>query len=37
MPDTFLIDRSGRVAAVYRGLVDREDIERNMKSMLASR
>jgi cytochrome c biogenesis protein CcmG/thiol:disulfide interchange protein DsbE len=37
MPDTFLIDRTGSIAAVYRGLVDREDIERNLKAMLESR
>jgi len=36
MPDTFLIDRQGRVAAAYRaGLVDRDDVERNIKALLA--
>jgi cytochrome c biogenesis protein CcmG/thiol:disulfide interchange protein DsbE len=35
MPDTFLIDRDGRIAAVYRGLVDRDDIEANIKTMLS--
>jgi hypothetical protein len=36
MPDTFLIDRHGRVAAAYRaGIVDRNDIEANIKSLLA--
>jgi len=34
MPDTFLIDADGRIAAVYRGMVDREDIERNVRSLL---
>jgi peroxiredoxin len=34
MPDTFLIDRKGNVAAVYRGLVDRNDIETNIKTLL---
>jgi peroxiredoxin len=36
MPDTFLIDRHGRVAATYRaGIVDRNDIEANIKALLA--
>lgn len=36
MPDTFLIDRHGRIAAVYRaGLVDRANIEANIKELLA--
>jgi len=34
MPDTFLIDADGRIAAVYRGMVDREDTERNVQSLL---
>ncbi|MGA7410072.1 MAG: TlpA disulfide reductase family protein [Bryobacteraceae bacterium] len=38
MPDTFLIDRHGRVAAAYRaGIVDRNDVEANIKSLLAER
>lgn len=36
LPDTFLIDRHGRVAAAYRAsLVDRADIEANIKALLA--
>ncbi len=36
LPDTFLIDRKGRVAAVYReGLVDRGDVAANIASMMA--
>lgn len=36
MPDTFLIDRDGRIAAAYRGaLVDRQDIEANIKTLLS--
>ena len=36
LPDTFLIDRQGKVAAVYKeGLVDRNDVEANIKAMLA--
>jgi cytochrome c biogenesis protein CcmG/thiol:disulfide interchange protein DsbE len=36
LPDTFLIDREGRIAAVYKeGMVDRDNIEANIKAMLA--
>jgi len=36
MPDTFLIDQKGRVAAAYKGgLVDRADVETNIKALLA--
>jgi peroxiredoxin len=35
MPDTFLIDRQGRIAAAYRaGVVDRNDVEANIKALL---
>jgi len=38
LPDTFLIDRQSRVAAAYRaGLVDRGDIEANIKALLSER
>ena len=37
MPDTYLIDRQGRIAAVYVGLVDRHDVEANIKTMLSQR
>jgi cytochrome c biogenesis protein CcmG/thiol:disulfide interchange protein DsbE len=37
MPATFLIDRQGRIAARYVGLVDRADIEANINSLLANR
>ena len=38
LPDTFLIDRQGRVAAVYKeGLVDRDNVEANIKSLLGTR
>jgi peroxiredoxin len=37
MPDTFLIDSHGRVAAAYlAGLVDREDMEANIKALLTA-
>ena len=37
LPDTFLIDRQGRVAAVYMaGLVDKEDVEANIKALLST-
>ena len=35
MPDTFLIDRDGRIAATYFGLVDQSDIEANIQTMLS--
>jgi peroxiredoxin len=35
MPDTFLIDRKGRLAAAYRAvLVDKDDVEANIKALL---
>jgi peroxiredoxin len=37
MPAAFLIDRDGRVAARYVGLVDRTNLEDNIKSVLAER
>lgn len=35
MPDTFLIDRNGRIAAKYTGLVDKDNLEANIRKMLA--
>jgi peroxiredoxin len=36
LPDTFLIDKQGRVAAVYRAaLVDKDDVEANIKALLS--
>lgn len=37
MPDTFLIDREGRIAAVYNGMVDRQNIDENLRAMLTER
>jgi peroxiredoxin len=37
MPDTLIIDRKGRVAAAYVGIVDRDDLEANMKAVIAER
>jgi len=38
LPDTFLIDRQGRVAAAYMaGLVDKGDVEVNIKALLSRR
>jgi peroxiredoxin len=35
LPDTFLIDRSGRIAAAYTaGIVDKNDVERNIQVIL---
>jgi peroxiredoxin len=35
MPDTFLIDRQGRLAAAYTGLVDKDDVEANLRTLLS--
>lgn len=35
MPDTFLIDRQGRIAAAYAGLVDKDNVEANLRTMLS--
>jgi len=38
LPDTFLIDRQGRIAAAYKeALVDRGNLESNIKVLLAER
>ena len=38
MPDTFLIDQEGKVAAAYLGgLVDRDNVEANIKALLSKR
>ena len=34
MPDTFLIDREGRIAASYAGVVDKADVEKNIQTLL---
>ena len=34
-PATYLIDRSGKIAATYVGVVSRDDIEANIKKLLA--
>jgi cytochrome c biogenesis protein CcmG/thiol:disulfide interchange protein DsbE len=37
MPDTFLIDQQGRIAAAYRGgIVNMNDMESNIKALLAA-
>ena len=37
MPDAVLIDRKGRIAAAYTGLVDRDNLDANLRAMLAQR
>lgn len=37
MPDTFLIDRNGRIAATYNGVVDKDDLDRNIQASLKER
>jgi cytochrome c biogenesis protein CcmG/thiol:disulfide interchange protein DsbE len=35
MPDTYLIDRDGKIAAVYSGMVNKDDVEANIRKVLA--
>jgi peroxiredoxin len=35
MPNTFLIDRHGRIAANYVGLVDKDNVETNIQAILS--
>lgn len=35
MPDTFIIDRRGRIAAKYTGLVDKEDVDAKIRALLS--
>jgi peroxiredoxin len=35
MPDTFIIDRDGRIAATYMGVVDKNNFEKNVQELLA--
>jgi hypothetical protein len=38
LPDTFLIDARGRIAAAYvGGLVNQDNVENNVKSLLAAK
>lgn len=37
LPATFLIDSKGRIAARYTGLVDQQNLEANVRSLLAGR
>jgi peroxiredoxin len=38
LPDTFLIDRGGKIAAAYTtGLVDKDDVEANIQALIGGR
>ena len=37
LPDTFLIDKSGRIAAVYVGVVNKDNVEANIRRLLSER
>ena len=37
MPDTFLIDREGRIAATNVGMVDRSGLEKNIQTLLSQK
>jgi cytochrome c-type biogenesis protein len=36
-PATYLIDKSGKIAAVYVGVVSRDNVEANIKRLLSER
>jgi peroxiredoxin len=35
LPASFLIDKQGRIAATYRGVIDKSDVDSNIKKLLA--
>jgi len=35
LPATYLIDRQGRIAATYLGLIDQENLKENINALLA--
>jgi len=35
LPATYLIDKQGRIAATYSGLIDKSDVDSNIKKLLA--
>jgi peroxiredoxin len=35
LPATYLIDKQGRIAAVYHGVLDKSDVDSNIKKLLA--
>ena len=37
LPATYLLDRAGRIAATYIGVVDAGNLEANLKTLLAER
>jgi len=37
LPVTYLIDKSGKTAAVYGGVVNKDDVAANVKALLAER
>ena len=37
MPDTFLIDRQGRIAAAYNGVVDKQSVDDNLQALLSEK
>jgi peroxiredoxin len=37
LPATYLIDRNGKIAATYVGLVNKDDVEANIKALLTER
>ena len=36
-PGTYLIDKSGKIAATYLGVVDKDNVEANIQTLLSER
>ena len=37
MPDTLLIDRQGKIAAAYTGMINKDEVEKNIRTLIAER
>lgn len=37
MPDTFLIDRKGKIAAAYTGMINKDEVEKNIRALIAEK
>ena len=35
VPETYLIDKRGRIAAIYSGVIDKSDVDSNINRLLA--
>lgn len=37
MPDTFLIDRRGKIAAAYTGMINKDEVDKNIRTLIAEK